>query len=322
MLFEELNGVASDCRSYLVADGPEALIVEPLYERVEAYLARLGALGLRLAVAADTHTHADHVSGVKELARRTGAVSAGAPRGVVQLPLSEGDVVTIRGVRIEVWNAPGHTSDSLAFVLPGRVIAADTLTIASTGRTDLPTGDPEAAWESAQRLLTLPDATELWPGHDYNQRTFSTIGEERRTNPRMLLGREKFLAAMREPRPSKPARMAEALEYNLRPPDLSGEPPLAPVPATKTYAGATIEEALDRFEEDCSQEFYQGLTVLERREHLGGISVRYEVRWKHSVFDDNPDGLHQAHALVRHQPPAGPAAQFRVIAASPARHNL
>jgi glyoxylase-like metal-dependent hydrolase (beta-lactamase superfamily II) len=108
--------------------------------------------------------------------------------------------------------------------LPDRVLASDTLFIGSTGRTDLPTGDPEQEWDSLQRLLTLPDSMEVWPGHDYNRATSSTIGQERRTNNRLLMPREKFLAAMREPRPSRPARLAEALAYNSAPaePDQDG----------------------------------------------------------------------------------------------------
>ena len=217
MLFEELNGVASECRSYLVADGSEALIVDPLLERVSAYLERLRTLGLRLAFAADTHTHADHLSGAKELSRRTGAVTAGAPRGAVQRPLSEGDDLSVGRLHVAVWASPGHTADSLVFLVADKVIAGDTLLIGATGRTDLPTGDAAPEWDSAQRLLTLPDATELWPGHDYNQRAYSTIGEEKRTNSRMRMDREKFIAAMNEPRPTKPARMAEALAYNSSP---------------------------------------------------------------------------------------------------------
>jgi sulfur dioxygenase len=218
MIFEELNGGGAECRSYLVAEGGEALVVDPLLDRVEAYLARLSALGLRLAYAADTHTHADHLSGVKELSKRTGAKSAGMPRGVVQLLLGEGDVLSLGSLRISVWASPGHTGDSIVFLLPGRVLAGDTLLIGATGRTDLPTGDCAQGWESAQRLLTLPDETELWPGHDYNRRASSTIGEERRTNKRLLLGRDAFLAAMRAPRPTKPKLLAEALAYNTTPP--------------------------------------------------------------------------------------------------------
>jgi glyoxylase-like metal-dependent hydrolase (beta-lactamase superfamily II) len=217
MVFEELNGVDSECRSYLVADSGQALIVDPLLEKVEAYLARLSALKLRLAYAADTHTHADHLSGSKELSRRTGAKIAGAPKGVAQFPLREGSVLIVGQLTIRVWDSPGHTADSLVFLLPDRVIAGDTLFIGATGRTDLPTGDPEQEWDSVQRLLTLPDGHQIWPGHDYNRRTSSTIGDERRTNNRLLMGREKFLAAMREPRPSKPARLAEALAYNTTP---------------------------------------------------------------------------------------------------------
>jgi glyoxylase-like metal-dependent hydrolase (beta-lactamase superfamily II) len=217
MLFEELNGVSSECRSYLVASRGQALIVDPLLQGVDAYLARLEALGLRLAYAADTHTHADHLSGAKQLSRRTGAVTAGMPRSVAQQPLGEGDELLLGDVRIRVWASPGHTADSIVLLLPDRVLAADTLLIGATGRTDLPTGDPEAEWDSAQRLLTLPDATGLWPGHEYNQRVSSTIGEERRENKRLLLGREKFLAAMREPRPTRPALLEQALAYNADP---------------------------------------------------------------------------------------------------------
>ena len=218
MVFEELNGADSECRSYLVGDSGEAVIVDPLLERVDAYLARVRALGLRLTCAADTHTHADHLSGSKELARLTGAKTAGAPRAVTQVPLSEGSLLIVGQLPIRVWDSPGHTADSMVLLLPDRVIAGDTLFIGSTGRTDLPTGDPEQEWDSLQRLLTLPDAMQVWPGHDYNRCTSSTIGQERRTNKRLLLGREKFLAAMREPRPTKPARLAEALAYNTAPP--------------------------------------------------------------------------------------------------------
>lgn len=217
MVFEELNGVASECRSYLMADSGEALIVDPVLENVEAYLSRLGALGLRLAYAADTHTHADHLSGAKELSRRTGARTAGSPPSVVGVPLRDGSTLGVGRLTIRAWDSPGHTADSIVLLLPDRLIAGDTLLIGATGRTDLPTGDPEQEWTSLQRLLTLPDETRVWPGHDYSRGTSSTIGEEKRTNKRLLLGREKFLAAMREPRPTKPARLAEALAYNTAP---------------------------------------------------------------------------------------------------------
>jgi glyoxylase-like metal-dependent hydrolase (beta-lactamase superfamily II) len=109
MIFEELNGVDSECRSYLVGDSGEALIVDPLLERVHSYVARLSPLGLRLAYAADTHTHADHLSGSKELSRRTGAKTAGAPRSAVLVPLAEGSVLIVGQIAVRVWASPGHT---------------------------------------------------------------------------------------------------------------------------------------------------------------------------------------------------------------------
>ena len=217
MIFEELNGVDSECRSYLVASSGLALIVDPLLERIDAYLSRLAASGLRLAFSADTHTHADHLSGTKELCRRTDAISAGAPASVVRQPLGDGASLTLGDLRVVAWASPGHTADSLVLLVPGKLLAGDTLFIGSTGRTDLPTGDPQAEWDSIQRLLALPDDTEVWPGHEYNRKTFSTIGREKRTNKRLQLGRDGFIKAMREPRPSRPALLDQALEYNANP---------------------------------------------------------------------------------------------------------
>ena len=101
--------------------------------------------------------------------------------------------------------------------MPGKLLAGDTLFIGATGRTDLPTGDAEAEWDSVQRLLTLPDDTEVWPGHDYNQQTFSTIGREKQTNKRLQMSHGDFVAVMREPRPSRPALLEQALAYNADP---------------------------------------------------------------------------------------------------------
>ena len=215
MIFEELNGASSECRSYLVASDGEALLVDPLLERVPQYLERLR--GLRLVYSVDTHTHADHLSGTKELSRRTGARRAGQPRSVAEVPLWDLDTLRVGSVTATSWASPGHTADSIVLLVPGRLIAGDTLFIGSTGRTDLPTGDAEAEWDSLQRVLALPDETEVWPGHEYNQKTFSTIGLEKRTNKRLQMGRDAFIAAMREPRPTKPKLLVEALAYNADP---------------------------------------------------------------------------------------------------------
>jgi glyoxylase-like metal-dependent hydrolase (beta-lactamase superfamily II) len=217
-IFEELNGGAS-CRTYLIVcpRTREALIVDPVLELVPGYMQRLGRDQLRLALVVDTHTHADHLSGGRELARMTGAVHAGVPEGSVHRVLGEGDVLAVGDVRLSVWASPGHTADGLVLMMEDRVLTGDTLLIGATGRTDLPTGDAEAEYHSLQRLLSLPGGLLVYPAHDYGGRTFSTIEHERLTNPRLRLEYEAFIRLMTSPRNEKPARLEESLAYNTRP---------------------------------------------------------------------------------------------------------
>jgi sulfur dioxygenase len=224
-IFEALNGGAS-CRTYLIVSPRtrEALIVDPVLELLPGYMQRLAKDQLRLRLVVDTHTHADHLSGCRELARMTGALIAGAPEGSVHRVLSDGEVVEVGDVRLTVWASPGHTADGLVLVMEDRVLSGDTLLIGATGRTDLPTGDAEAEYRSLQRLLSLPEDTLVYPAHDYGGRTFSTIGHERLTNPRLRLSYEAFIQLMTSPRNEKPARLAEALAYNTRPLDAYDEP--------------------------------------------------------------------------------------------------
>jgi glyoxylase-like metal-dependent hydrolase (beta-lactamase superfamily II) len=224
-IFEELNGGAS-CRTYLIVSPRtrEALIVDPVLELVPGYMQRLTKDQIQLRMVVDTHTHADHLSGGRELARMTGAELAGAPEGAVHRVLSDGEVLEVGEVRLTVWASPGHTSDGLVLVMEDRVLSGDTLLIGATGRTDLPTGDAAAEYRSLQRLLSLPEETLVYPAHDYGGRTFSTIGHERLTNPRLRLDQEAFIRLMTTPRNEKPARLAEALAYNTRPLDIYDAP--------------------------------------------------------------------------------------------------
>ena len=221
---EELNDGAA-CRSYLLSDpaSREAVIIDPLLERVPLYLAQLQRDGLRLLLAIDTHLHADHLSGARELARWTAARTAGAPAQAVDLPLHEGDVLNLGGHRVEVLATPGHTADALSLRAGDDLFTGDTLLIGATGRTDLPSGDAEAEYASLRRLLALPNHLRVLPAHDYQGRTTSTIGEERASNPRLQLSREAFIAEMTQPRPSKPLRLMEALAFNGRPRDDLGQ---------------------------------------------------------------------------------------------------
>lgn len=218
IVFEELNQ-DSPCRTYLLASRRtgEAVIVDPLLDRVPGYLARLAQERLVLSLVVDTHTHADHLSGARELSRLSGARIAGAPAQAVHWPLHGGETLALDDLQIEVWASPGHTADALVLRLPDRVLTGDTLLIGTTGRTDLPSGDAAAEWDSLQRLLRLPDDTAVYPAHDYAGRTESTIGEERRTNRRLNIPRDEFLALMNAPRNSRPKLLDIALAYNARP---------------------------------------------------------------------------------------------------------
>lgn len=224
-IFEELNGGAS-CRTYLLISPRtrEALIVDPVLELVPTYMQRLSKDQLRLSLVVDTHTHADHLTGGRELARMTGAVHAGAPAGSVQRLLGDGEVLAVGDVSLTVWESPGHTADGLVLVMEDRVFTGDTLLIGATGRTDLPSGDAESEYHSLQRLLSLPGDTLVFPAHDYGGRTFSTIDHERLTNPRLRLEHDAFIRLMTMPRSEKPARLAEALAYNTRPRDAHDAP--------------------------------------------------------------------------------------------------
>jgi len=191
MLFRQLFDATSGTYSYLLAGRPggEALIIDPVLDKVDRYVALLGDLDLRLIKAIDTHLHADHVTGLGELRDRTKCITVMGEQtsaDVVSMRVSDGEAVEIDGLSLRALYTPGHTDDSYSFVLPDRVFTGDTLLIRGTGRTDFQNGDPRAQYESLfGKLLKLPDETLIYPAHDYKGDTVSTIGEERRHNPRL-----------------------------------------------------------------------------------------------------------------------------------------
>ena len=191
MLFRQLFDSGSATYTYLLASAPggEALIIDPVFEKVEQYLALIAELDLRLVKALDTHLHADHVTGLGELRDRTRCVTVmgrESSADVVAMRVHEGETIDIAGVSLRALYTPGHTDDSYCFVLDNRVFTGDTLLIRGTGRTDLQNGDPYAAYDSLfHKLLTFPDETLVYPAHDYKGMTVSTIGEERVHNPRL-----------------------------------------------------------------------------------------------------------------------------------------
>ena len=218
-VFEVLQADGA-CRSYLVADAEsgEALLVDPLREQVDVYLDLLKARGLRLRYTLETHTHADHLSGSVRLKELTGArmlMHAASAAPCVDGRLEDGDRVELGKLRLEVMATPGHTQDALCLVLPGRVLTGDTLLIGACGRTDLQSGSALKLYESLQRLLALPESTVVLPAHDYQGQRASTIGREKRNNPRLQVPDAQAFAEMMAARKLPlPQKLVEALDAN------------------------------------------------------------------------------------------------------------
>jgi glyoxylase-like metal-dependent hydrolase (beta-lactamase superfamily II)/rhodanese-related sulfurtransferase len=191
MIFRQLFDSVSGTYSYLLASraGGEALILDPVLEKVDRYCQLLRELDLKLVKAVDTHLHADHVTGLGELRDRTQCVTIMGEQSkadVVAMRVADGDKVMIEGLGLDVMYTPGHTDDSYSYLMGDRVFTGDTLLIRGTGRTDFQNGSAKAQYQSIfGRLLKLPDETMVFPAHDYKGDTVSTIGEEKRYNPRL-----------------------------------------------------------------------------------------------------------------------------------------
>lgn len=223
MIFRQLFDSTSSTYTYLLASRPggEALIIDPVLERVERYLKLIEELDLKLVKAVDTHVHADHITGLGALRDHTKCITVmGEQSGVdvVSMRVSDGDRLSIEGISLGVIYTPGHTDDSYSFTLPDRVFTGDTLLIRGTGRTDFQNGDARAQYDSIfNRLLKLPDETLVFPAHDYKGDTVSTIGEERRHNPRLQVRSvEEYAALMAGLNLPNPKMMDVAVPANLR----------------------------------------------------------------------------------------------------------
>jgi sulfur dioxygenase len=223
MIFRQLFDSVSGTYSYLLASraGGEALIINPVLEKVDRYLQLIAELDLKLVKAVDTHLHADHITGLGALRDRTHCITVmgeNTKADVVSMRLAEGDKLTIEGVSMDVLYTPGHTDDSYSFLMGDRVFTGDTLLIRGTGRTDFQNGDARAQYESLfGKLLRLPDETMVFPAHDYKGDTVSTIGEEKRYNPRLQIKSvDEYIALMASLNLPNPKLMDVAVPSNMK----------------------------------------------------------------------------------------------------------
>jgi sulfur dioxygenase len=223
MIFRQLFDATSSTYTYLLASrhGGEALIIDPVLERVDRYIQLLRELDLRLVKAIDTHLHADHITGLEALSERTRCITVMGEQtkaDVVSIRVSDGDRVGIEGLSLEALYTPGHTDDSYSYLMQDRVFTGDTLLIRGTGRTDFQNGDPRMQYESLfGRLLKLPDEMLVYPAHDYKGDTVSTIGEERAFNPRLQVKSvEDYAALMNALNLPNPKMMDVAVPANMR----------------------------------------------------------------------------------------------------------
>src|SRR6202044_3131507 len=222
MIFRQLFDSVSGTYTYLLASrsGGEALIIDPVLEKVDRYLQLVRELDLKLVKAADTHLHADHITGLGALRDRTRCVTVMGEQtkvDVVSMRVAEGDRIEIEGIRLEVLYTPGHTDDSYSFLMADRVFTGDTLLIRGTGRTDFQNGSARAQYDSIfNRLLKLPDETMVFPAHDYKGDTVSTIGEEKRYNPRLQVrSADEYVELMSNLKLPNPKMMDVAVPANM-----------------------------------------------------------------------------------------------------------
>lgn len=221
MIFRQLFDSVSSTYTYLIGSraGGEALIIDPVLEKVDSYIKLLEQLDVKLVKVIDTHIHADHISGIAELRDRTNCITImgdATKADVVSMRVADNEVIKLEKLELKSLYTPGHTDDSFSFMMNDRIFSGDTLLIRGTGRTDFQNGDPYDSYNSIfERLLKLPENTLLYPAHDYNGNTVSTIGEEKKFNPRLQVNSaEEYVKIMNNLNLSNPKMMDIAVPAN------------------------------------------------------------------------------------------------------------
>jgi len=223
MLFHQLFDKNSSTYTYLIASakGREALIIDPVLENITQYIKLLNDLDLKLVKVIDTHIHADHITAASKLKNKTNCTTImgeHTPSNAVEIKVKDNEIVYVDKLEIKVIYTPGHTKDSYSFLMNDHLFSGDTLLINGTGRTDFQGGNSKDSYNSIfNRLLKLPEETLLYPAHDYNGQNVSTIGKEKKFNPRLQVnGVNEYIDIMNNLNLSKPKLMDINVASNIK----------------------------------------------------------------------------------------------------------
>jgi len=222
MIFKQLFDQKSSTYTYLIASskGREALIIDPVLENVSDYIILLKELDLRLVKVIDTHIHADHVTGaskLKDITKCSTIMGDHTPADAVEIKVKDDEYINLENLKIKAMYTPGHTSDSYSFLMNNYLFSGDTLLINGTGRTDFQNGDSKDAYNSIfNKLLKLPDETFLYPAHDYKGEKVSTIGKEKKQNPRLQVSSvDEYVELMNNLKLKKPSEIDFNVAKNI-----------------------------------------------------------------------------------------------------------
>ncbi len=223
MIFEQLFDTKSSTYTYVISsgEGREALIIDPVIEHTDEYLKILEKLKLKLVKVIDTHIHADHITALNELNKRTSCtriMGENSKSEVIDLKIKDNEKINIENIELKAMYTPGHTDCSYSYLMKDRVFTGDTLLINGTGRTDFQNGSSYDAYDSLfNKLLKLPENTLVYPAHDYNGKKFSTIEKEKNNNPRLQVGsKEQYAEIMENLNLANPKMMDVAVPANVK----------------------------------------------------------------------------------------------------------
>ena len=223
MIFKQVFDKKSSTFTYLIAssEGREALIIDPVIENVDNYIQLLNELDLKLVKVIDTHIHADHVTGASKLKDKTKCITImgdHTPADSVEIKVKDGELIKLDQLELRAIYTPGHTSDSFSFLMNNYLFSGDTLLINGTGRTDFQNGNAKDAYDSIfNKLLKLPDETLLYPAHDYKGENVSSIGKEKKLNPRLQVENvNQYIEIMNNLNLQKPASLDFNISSNLK----------------------------------------------------------------------------------------------------------